>query len=74
MVNAEVCFMLFFHLQVTVISSFVFPSLPPQPLNIFFAVCILLACGSTIVLVMMLYSTKLAFLYQWLKILCNLEV
>uniref|UniRef100_A0A674PBW3 Transmembrane protein 243, mitochondrial b n=1 Tax=Takifugu rubripes TaxID=31033 RepID=A0A674PBW3_TAKRU len=38
-------------LKVTVISSFVFPSLPPQPLNIFFAVCILLACGSTIVLI-----------------------
>ncbi|TWW64817.1 Transmembrane protein 243 [Takifugu flavidus] len=37
--------------RVTVISSFVFPSLPPQPLNIFFAVCILLACGSTIVLI-----------------------
>lgn len=37
--------------QVTVISSFVFPLLPPRPLNVFFAVCILLACGSTIVLV-----------------------
>ncbi|XP_054656354.1 transmembrane protein 243b isoform X1 [Dunckerocampus dactyliophorus] len=36
---------------VTVISSFVFPSLPPRPLNIFFAVCILLACGSTIMLI-----------------------
>uniref|UniRef100_H3D569 Transmembrane protein 243, mitochondrial b n=1 Tax=Tetraodon nigroviridis TaxID=99883 RepID=H3D569_TETNG len=35
----------------TVVSSVVFPSLPPQPLNIFFAVCILLACGSTIVLI-----------------------
>uniref|UniRef100_A0A3Q3WBH1 Uncharacterized protein n=1 Tax=Mola mola TaxID=94237 RepID=A0A3Q3WBH1_MOLML len=40
-----------FVFQVTVISSFFFPSLPPQPLNIFFAVCILLACGSTIVLI-----------------------
>lgn len=36
---------------VTVISSFVFPSVPPHPLNIFFAVCILLTCGSTIVLI-----------------------
>ncbi|XP_054877987.1 transmembrane protein 243b [Poeciliopsis prolifica] len=36
---------------ITVIFSFVFPSLPPRPLNIFFAVCILLACGSTIVLI-----------------------
>ncbi|XP_061663081.1 transmembrane protein 243b isoform X2 [Syngnathoides biaculeatus] len=36
---------------VTVISSFVFPSLPPRPLNIFFAVCILLACGSALLLV-----------------------
>ncbi|XP_076016171.1 transmembrane protein 243b [Genypterus blacodes] len=35
----------------TVISSFVFPSLPPRPLNVFFAVCILLACGSAIVLI-----------------------
>ncbi|XP_010765228.1 transmembrane protein 243b [Notothenia coriiceps] len=36
---------------VTVISSFVFPSLPPRPLNVFFAVCILLACGSNIMLI-----------------------
>lgn len=36
---------------VTVISSFVFPSMPPRPLNVFFAVCILLACGSIIVLI-----------------------
>ncbi|XP_034019162.1 transmembrane protein 243b [Thalassophryne amazonica] len=36
---------------VTVISSVVFPSMPPRPLNIFFAVCILLACGSTVVLI-----------------------
>ncbi|KAK2859097.1 hypothetical protein Q5P01_003717 [Channa striata] len=36
---------------VTVISSFVFPLLPPRPLNVFFAVCILLICGSTIVLI-----------------------
>lgn len=37
--------------SVTVISSFVFPSLTPRPLNIFFAVCILLACGSALVLI-----------------------
>ncbi|KAG9280235.1 transmembrane protein 243b [Astyanax mexicanus] len=36
---------------VTIISSFVFPSLPPKPLNIFFAICILLVCGSVIVLI-----------------------
>ncbi|XP_029901902.1 transmembrane protein 243b [Myripristis murdjan] len=36
---------------VTVISSFVFPSLSPRPLNVFFAVCILLTCGSTLVLI-----------------------
>lgn len=36
---------------VTVISSIVFPSLPPRPLNVFFAICILLACGSTLVLI-----------------------
>ncbi|XP_026877094.1 transmembrane protein 243b [Electrophorus electricus] len=38
-------------LIVTIISSFVFPSLPPKPLNIFFAVCILLMCGSVMVLI-----------------------
>uniref|UniRef100_A0A3P9CH05 Transmembrane protein 243 n=1 Tax=Maylandia zebra TaxID=106582 RepID=A0A3P9CH05_9CICH len=36
---------------VTVICSFVFPTMPPRPLNIFFAVCILLTCSSTLVLV-----------------------
>ncbi|MEQ2228313.1 hypothetical protein ILYODFUR_007648 [Ilyodon furcidens] len=36
---------------VTVIGSFVFPSMPPRPVNIFFAACILLACGSTVVLI-----------------------
>ncbi|XP_066525306.1 transmembrane protein 243b [Hoplias malabaricus] len=36
---------------VTVVSSFVFPSLPPKPLNIFFAVCVLLLCGSVVVLI-----------------------
>uniref|UniRef100_A0A8C1Y5D4 Transmembrane protein 243, mitochondrial b n=1 Tax=Cyprinus carpio TaxID=7962 RepID=A0A8C1Y5D4_CYPCA len=42
----------FCHLfQVTIISSFVFPSLPPKPLNIFFAVCIMLVCGSVLVLI-----------------------
>ncbi|XP_004564897.1 transmembrane protein 243b [Maylandia zebra] len=36
---------------VTVICSFVFPTMPPRPLNIFFAVCILLTCSSTLVLI-----------------------
>lgn len=36
---------------VTIISSFVFPSLPPKPLNIFFATCIILVCGSVLVLI-----------------------
>ncbi|XP_038840687.1 transmembrane protein 243b [Salvelinus fontinalis] len=36
---------------VTVISSFVFPSLPPWPLNVFLAFCILLTCGSAMVLI-----------------------
>lgn len=44
------------------ISSIVFPSLPPQPLNIFFAVCILLACGSAIVLVRAVTATHL---FNW---------
>ncbi|XP_052366131.1 transmembrane protein 243-like [Oncorhynchus keta] len=36
---------------VTVISSFLFPSLPPWPLNVFLAFCILLTCGSAMVLI-----------------------
>lgn len=36
---------------VTIISAFFFPALPPKPLNIFFAVCILLMCGSVLVLI-----------------------
>ncbi|KAB5541995.1 hypothetical protein PHYPO_G00086340 [Pangasianodon hypophthalmus] len=36
---------------VTIISAFVFPALPPKPLNIFFAVCVLLMCGSVLVLI-----------------------
>ncbi|XP_053506409.1 transmembrane protein 243b [Ictalurus furcatus] len=36
---------------VTIISAFVFPALPPKPLNIFFAVCILLMSGSVVVLI-----------------------
>uniref|UniRef100_A0A8C7K351 Transmembrane protein 243, mitochondrial b n=2 Tax=Oncorhynchus TaxID=8016 RepID=A0A8C7K351_ONCKI len=38
-------------LCVTVISSFLFPSLPPWPLNVFLAFCILLTCGSAMVLI-----------------------
>uniref|UniRef100_A0A3Q0RV48 Transmembrane protein 243, mitochondrial b n=1 Tax=Amphilophus citrinellus TaxID=61819 RepID=A0A3Q0RV48_AMPCI len=38
-------------IYVTVICSFMFPTLPPRPLNIFFAACILLTCGSTLVLI-----------------------
>uniref|UniRef100_A0A3B3ZM92 Uncharacterized protein n=1 Tax=Periophthalmus magnuspinnatus TaxID=409849 RepID=A0A3B3ZM92_9GOBI len=49
--SGGVYFKLFIFFQVTIISSFVFPSPPPRPLNIFFAVCILLTCGSTIVLI-----------------------
>ncbi|KAG5261460.1 hypothetical protein AALO_G00284490 [Alosa alosa] len=35
---------------ITVISSFVVP-LPPKPINIFCAVCVLLLCGSVLVLI-----------------------
>ncbi|XP_012696456.1 transmembrane protein 243b [Clupea harengus] len=35
---------------ITVISSFVVP-LPPKPLNIFLAVCVLLLCGAAMVLI-----------------------
>ncbi|KAG9330710.1 hypothetical protein JZ751_022385 [Albula glossodonta] len=37
--------------RVTVISSFVFPSLPPKPLNIFFAICIIMICAAVLVLI-----------------------
>ncbi|KAF7693879.1 transmembrane protein 243b [Silurus meridionalis] len=36
---------------VTIISAFVFPMQPPKPLNIFFAVCILLMCISVLILI-----------------------
>ncbi|XP_064175717.1 transmembrane protein 243 [Anguilla rostrata] len=36
---------------VTVICSFVFPTLPPKPLNIFFAICIVLICAAVMVLI-----------------------
>uniref|UniRef100_A0A1A7Y912 Transmembrane protein 243, mitochondrial a n=1 Tax=Iconisemion striatum TaxID=60296 RepID=A0A1A7Y912_9TELE len=49
-INVAVGGVTFVVVLVTVIGSFVF-SLPPRPLNIFFAVCILLACGSTVVLI-----------------------
>ncbi|XP_048862472.1 transmembrane protein 243b [Brienomyrus brachyistius] len=35
---------------VTIISSFVFP-VPPKPLNIFFAICIVMICASVLVLI-----------------------
>ncbi|GCC20581.1 transmembrane protein 243-like isoform X1 [Chiloscyllium punctatum] len=38
-------------LIVTFISAFVFPQLPPKPLNVFFVVCILLTCASIGVLI-----------------------
>ena len=40
--------------QVTIICSFVFPT-PPRPLNIFFAICILIICGAVLVLVSIVY-------------------
>ncbi|KAL4659504.1 transmembrane protein 243 [Arapaima gigas] len=36
---------------VTVISSFVVPSVPPKPLNVFFAICIVMICASAMVLI-----------------------
>ncbi|XP_043944275.1 transmembrane protein 243 [Protopterus annectens] len=36
---------------VTLISAFVFPHLPPRPLNVFFAVCIFLNCISAGILI-----------------------
>ncbi|KAM9650259.1 transmembrane protein 243 isoform 1-T1 [Trichechus inunguis] len=37
--------------QVTLISAFVFPQLPPKPLNIFFAVCISLSSITACILI-----------------------
>ncbi|XP_013393318.1 transmembrane protein 243 isoform X3 [Lingula anatina] len=36
---------------VTLISAFVFPQWPPDPVNIYFASCILLVCGANSVLI-----------------------
>ncbi|XP_064417340.1 transmembrane protein 243b [Latimeria chalumnae] len=36
---------------VTLISAFVFPQLPPKPVNVFFAFCILLSCISAAILI-----------------------
>lgn len=41
----------FLFIQVTLISAFVFPQLPPKPLNIFFAVCISLSSITACILV-----------------------
>ncbi|NXJ34245.1 TM243 protein, partial [Ciconia maguari] len=38
-------------LLVTLISAFVFPQLPPKPVNIFFAFCISLCCISAGILI-----------------------
>uniref|UniRef100_A0A8C4RRF9 Transmembrane protein 243 n=1 Tax=Erpetoichthys calabaricus TaxID=27687 RepID=A0A8C4RRF9_ERPCA len=37
--------------QVTVISAMVFPQIPPRPVNIFFAICIIMICISVIILI-----------------------
>lgn len=42
---------LFSSIQVTLISAFVFPQLPPKPVNVFFAFCISLCCISAGILV-----------------------
>lgn len=39
------------HAKVTLISAFVFPQLPPKPVNVFFAVCIFLCCVSAGILI-----------------------
>ncbi|KAG2459807.1 TM243 protein, partial [Polypterus senegalus] len=36
---------------VTIISAFVFPNLPPKPVNIFFALCIIMTCISAVILI-----------------------
>ncbi|XP_028668338.1 transmembrane protein 243-like [Erpetoichthys calabaricus] len=36
---------------VTVISAMVFPQIPPRPVNIFFAICIIMICISVIILI-----------------------
>ncbi|XP_066579763.1 transmembrane protein 243 [Amia ocellicauda] len=36
---------------VTIISSFVFPNVPPKPVNVFLAICIVMICASVIILI-----------------------
>ncbi|KAM8980127.1 transmembrane protein 243 isoform X1 [Sarcophilus harrisii] len=50
-INLVVGSLTFLLLLVTLISAFVFPQLPPKPLNIFFAVCISLSCITACILV-----------------------
>ena len=38
-------------LQVTLVSAFAFPDWHPRGMNVYFAICIVLICGSHIVLV-----------------------
>uniref|UniRef100_A0A452QJQ2 Transmembrane protein 243 n=1 Tax=Ursus americanus TaxID=9643 RepID=A0A452QJQ2_URSAM len=49
--SAKVSLTQFLFIQVTLISAFVFPQLPPKPLNIFFAVCISLSSITACILI-----------------------
>lgn len=55
---------LFSSIQVTLISAFVFPQLPPKPVNVFFAFCISLCCISAGILVST--ATFAMLLSRWL--------
>ncbi|CAH1266184.1 TMEM243 [Branchiostoma lanceolatum] len=37
--------------QVTLVSAFIFPKWPPQPINLYFGVCVILTCISNIILI-----------------------
>ncbi|XP_031446346.1 transmembrane protein 243 isoform X2 [Phasianus colchicus] len=50
-INLVVGSLTFLLLLVTLISAFVFPQLPPKPVNIFFAICIFLCCISAGILI-----------------------
>lgn len=58
---------LFSSIQVTLISAFVFPQLPPKPVNVFFAFCISLCCISAGILVS---TTTFAVLLMALSKIC----
>ncbi|KAI8501848.1 transmembrane protein 243-like [Branchiostoma floridae x Branchiostoma belcheri] len=44
-------FLTFLFVGVTLVSAFIFPKWPPQPINLYFGVCVILTCISNIILI-----------------------